>query len=80
MKKKRFYLQYTFPPSCVGETGNLTERSLAPSLLSEGGFPYTICVESLVTEINGSSSMALVCGGVREVRRQGRRHLWRRPH
>ena len=76
MIQKRFYLQYTFPPSCVGETGrmgspgrrevghgNLAERALAPSLPSEEAFPYTIRVESLITESHGSSSMASVCGG-----------------
>mmetsp|Transcript_23736 Transcript_23736/g.27451 ORF Transcript_23736/g.27451 Transcript_23736/m.27451 type:complete len:896 (+) Transcript_23736:199-2886(+) len=74
--KKRFYLQYTFPPSCVGETGrvgmpgrreighgNLAERALAATIPSEKEFPYTIRVESLITESNGSSSMASVCGG-----------------
>ncbi|KAL3931338.1 MAG: hypothetical protein SGBAC_011356, partial [Bacillariaceae sp.] len=73
---KRFYLQYTFPPSCVGETGrvgapgrrevghgNLAERALIPTLPSEEEFPYTIRVESLITESHGSSSMASVCGG-----------------
>jgi polyribonucleotide nucleotidyltransferase len=76
MEEKRFYLQYAFPPSCVVETGrvgapgrrevghgNLAERALIPSLPSEDDFPYTIRVESLVTESNGSSSMASVCGG-----------------
>ncbi|KAL3782948.1 hypothetical protein ACHAW5_002729 [Stephanodiscus triporus] len=76
MEQKRFYLQYTFPPSCVGETGrvgapgrrevghgNLAERALLPALPSEEDFPYAIRVESLVTESNGSSSMASVCGG-----------------
>lgn len=76
LTKKRFYLQYTFPPSCVGETGrvgapgrrevghgNLAERALASSLPSEEEFPYSIRVESLITESNGSSSMASVCGG-----------------
>jgi len=75
-EEKRFYLQYTFPPSCVGETGrvgapgrreighgNLAERALAPTLPSEEDFPYTIRVESLITESHGSSSMASVCGG-----------------
>lgn len=75
-EEKRFYLQYTFPPSCVGETGrvgtpgrrevghgNLAERALIPGLPSEKDFPYTIRVESLVTESHGSSSMASVCGG-----------------
>ncbi|KAL9182652.1 hypothetical protein ACHAXT_013304 [Thalassiosira profunda] len=76
MEEKRFYLQYAFPPSCVGETGrvgapgrrevghgNLAERALIPTLPSQEDFPYTIRVESLVTESNGSSSMASVCGG-----------------
>lgn len=75
-EQKRFYLQYTFPPSCVGETGrvgapgrrevghgNLAERALLPTLPSEEDFPYTIRVESLITESHGSSSMASVCGG-----------------
>jgi polyribonucleotide nucleotidyltransferase len=74
--KKRFYLQYTFPPSCVGETGrvgapgrreighgNLAERALEAIIPSEADFPYSIRVESLITESNGSSSMASVCGG-----------------
>ncbi|KAI4381595.1 hypothetical protein MLD38_007655 [Melastoma candidum] len=73
---KRFYLQYTFPPSSVGEVGRigapsrreighgtLAERALAPVLPSEEDFPYTIRVESTITESNGSSSMASVCGG-----------------
>ncbi|PSS01683.1 Polyribonucleotide nucleotidyltransferase [Actinidia chinensis var. chinensis] len=73
---KRFYLQYTFPPSCVGEVGRvgapsrrevghgmLAERALEPILPSHDDFPYTIRVESTITESNGSSSMASVCGG-----------------
>ncbi|CAI5469847.1 unnamed protein product [Closterium sp. Yama58-4] len=73
---KRFYLQYTFPPSSVGETGRagftsrrevghgaLAERSLEPVLPDAAGFPYTVRVESSITESNGSSSMASVCGG-----------------
>ncbi|XP_058105831.1 probable polyribonucleotide nucleotidyltransferase 1, chloroplastic isoform X2 [Magnolia sinica] len=73
---KRFYLQYSFPPSCVGEVGRmgapsrreighgmLAERALEPLLPSEEDFPYTIRVESTITESNGSSSMASVCGG-----------------
>lgn len=76
VNQKRFYLQYSFPPSCVGETGrvgvpgrrevghgNLAERALIPTLPSEKEFPYTIRVESLITESHGSSSMASVCGG-----------------
>ena len=59
MEKKRFYLQYTFPPSCVGETGrvgapgrrevghgNLAERALIPALPSEEDFPYASGRES----------------------------------
>ncbi|XVE62495.1 hypothetical protein DITRI_Ditri06bG0122400 [Diplodiscus trichospermus] len=73
---KRFYLQYSFPPSCVGEVGRigapsrreighgtLAERALEPILPTEDEFPYTIRVESTITESNGSSSMASVCGG-----------------
>lgn len=73
---RRFYLQYFFPPSSVGETGrtgppgrrevghgNLAERALAPVVPPENEFPYTIRVESTITESNGSSSMASVCGG-----------------
>jgi len=76
MNYKRFYLQYTFPPSCVGETGrvgmpgrrevghgNLAERSLIAAVPDEESFPYTIRVETLITESHGSSSMASVCGG-----------------
>ncbi|KAL7097532.1 hypothetical protein ACP275_10G150400 [Erythranthe tilingii] len=73
---KRFYLQYCFPPSCVGEVGRagapsrreighgmLAERALERILPSEDDFPYTVRVESTITESNGSSSMASVCGG-----------------
>ncbi|KAL9382044.1 hypothetical protein Peur_025079 [Populus x canadensis] len=73
---KRFYLQYLFPPSCVGEVGRigapsrreighgmLVESALKPILPSEDDFPYTVRVESTITESNGSSSMASVCGG-----------------
>ncbi|KAK3198188.1 hypothetical protein Dsin_021603 [Dipteronia sinensis] len=73
---KRFYLQYSFPPSCVGEVGRigapsrreighgtLAERALEPILPSDDDFPYTVRVESTITESNGSSSMASVCGG-----------------
>jgi len=75
-ESKRFYLQYSFPPSSVGECGrvgaigrreighgNLAERGLLPVIPSEDDFPYTIRVESLITESCGSSSMASVCGG-----------------
>lgn len=73
---KRFYLQYSFPPSCIGETGrvggvkrrevghgNLAERAILAALPSEEEFPYSIRVESLITESHGSTSMASVCGG-----------------
>ncbi|EMS54734.1 Polyribonucleotide nucleotidyltransferase [Triticum urartu] len=75
-ESKSFYLQYTFPPSSVGEVGRtgapnrreighgmLAERALEPVLPAEVDFPYTIRVESTITESNGSSSMASVCGG-----------------
>ncbi|XP_024043674.1 polyribonucleotide nucleotidyltransferase 1, chloroplastic isoform X4 [Citrus clementina] len=68
--------QYSFPPSSVGEVGRigapsrreighgtLAERALEPVLPSDNDFPYTIRVESTITESNGSSSMASVCGG-----------------
>jgi len=72
--KKRFYLQYFFPPSCVGDVkrmtkgrrevghGNLAERAVQPSCPSHDDFPYTIRTESFITESCGSSSMASVCG------------------
>lgn len=63
-----FLFQYSFPPSCVGEVGRmgapsrreighgmLAERALEPILPSDGDFPYTIRVESTITESNGSS-------------------------
>lgn len=72
----RFYLQYFFPPFSVGEVGRigspgrrevghgkLAERSILPALPSKEAFPYTIRLESNITESNGSSSMASVCGG-----------------
>jgi polyribonucleotide nucleotidyltransferase len=72
----RFYLQYTFPPFSVGEVGRigapgrrevghgkLAERALKAVLPSKDKFPYTIRLESNITESNGSSSMASVCGG-----------------
>ncbi|PUZ68534.1 hypothetical protein GQ55_2G036100 [Panicum hallii var. hallii] len=75
-ESKSFYLQYSFPPSCVGEVGRigapsrreighgmLAERALEQILPPEEDFPYTIRVESTITESNGSSSMASVCGG-----------------
>jgi polyribonucleotide nucleotidyltransferase len=73
---RKFYLQYTFPPFSVGEVGRmgapgrrevghgkLAERALQAALPSREEFPYTIRLESNITESNGSSSMASVCGG-----------------
>jgi len=73
---KPFYLHYNFPPYSVGEVkrlgapgrreighGNLAERGLRKVLPMGEGFPYTIRVVSEITESNGSSSMATVCGG-----------------
>lgn len=72
----RFYLQYHFPPYSVGEVGRvgapgrreighgkLAERALMAVLPTKEIFPYTIRLESHITESNGSSSMASVCGG-----------------
>ena len=74
--KRRFMLHYNFPPYSVGETGrvggssrreighgNLARRALEAVLPSEQEFPYTLRVVSEITESNGSSSMASVCGG-----------------
>ena len=73
---RRFYLQYFFPPFSVGEVGRvgspgrrevghgkLAERALFAAAPSLEDFPYTIRLESNITESNGSSSMASVCGG-----------------
>jgi len=73
---KKFYLHYNFPPFCVGEAGRimgpgrreighgaLAERSLLGILPEVEDFPYTIRLVSDITESNGSSSMASVCGG-----------------
>lgn len=74
--KKRFMLHYNFPPYSVGEVGrigftgrreighgNLAERALKPVLPDHEEFPYTVRLVSEITESNGSSSMASVCGG-----------------
>ena len=74
--KKRFYLHYNFPPYSVGETrrimgpgrreighGMLAERALEAVLPAKESFPYTMRIVSNITESNGSSSMASVCGG-----------------
>ena len=73
---QRFMLHYNFPPYSVGEVGRfgapgrrevghgkLAWRALHPMLPSAEEFPYTIRVLSDITESNGSSSMATVCGG-----------------
>ena len=73
---KKFYLHYNFPPYSVGETGrmgspgrrelghgSLAERALRYVIPSEEEFPYTIRVVSEITESNGSSSQASICGG-----------------
>lgn len=73
---QRFYLQYFFPPFSVGEVGRigapgrrevghgkLAERALMAVVPPKEQFPYTIRLESNITESNGSSSMASVCGG-----------------
>jgi len=73
---QRFMLHYNFPPYSVGEVGRfgapgrrevghgkLAWRALRPMLPSAEEFPYTIRVLSDITESNGSSSMATVCGG-----------------
>jgi len=73
--KEAFMLHYNFPPFSVGETGRigapgrreighgkLAWRAIRPMLPSKEEFPYTIRVVSEITESNGSSSMATVCG------------------
>jgi len=75
-KSKSFILHYNFPPFSVGETGRfgapgrrevghgaLAERSLVPVLPPEDAFPYSIRVVSEIMSSNGSTSMALICGG-----------------
>jgi polyribonucleotide nucleotidyltransferase len=73
--KESFLLHYNFPPYSVGETGRmggtkrreighgkLAWRAIHPLLPSPAEFPYTIRIVSEITESNGSSSMATVCG------------------
>src|SRR6476620_3288607 len=73
--KETFLLHYNFPPYSVGETGRvgapgrrdighgkLAWRAIHPMLPAPAEFPYTIRVVSEITESNGSSSMASVCG------------------
>ncbi|MCO6556187.1 MAG: polyribonucleotide nucleotidyltransferase [Gilliamella sp.] len=72
---ERFLLHYNFPPYSVGETGmvgspkrreighgRLAKRGVAAVMPSREEFPYTVRVVSEITESNGSSSMASVCG------------------
>ena len=74
---RRFMLHYNFPPYSVGETGrfgstsrretghgNLARRAIMSVLPDDADFPYTIRIVSDITESNGSSSMASVCGGI----------------
>ncbi|MCY0093110.1 polyribonucleotide nucleotidyltransferase [Hoeflea ulvae] len=74
-KKATFMLHYNFPPYSVGETGRtgspgrreighgkLAWRAIHPMMPSADQFPYTLRVVSEITESNGSSSMATVCG------------------
>ena len=73
--KEHFLLHYNFPPFSVGETGRLGSpgrreighgklawRAIHPMLPNQQEFPYTLRVVSEITESNGSSSMATVCG------------------
>jgi polyribonucleotide nucleotidyltransferase len=73
--REHFMLHYNFPPYSVGETGRmgspgrreighgkLAWRAIHPLLPAKEAFPYTIRVVSEITESNGSSSMATVCG------------------
>ena len=74
-RDSRFMLHYNFPPYCVGETGmigspkrreighgRLAKRGIQAVMPSEEEFPYVVRVVSEITESNGSSSMASVCG------------------
>jgi polyribonucleotide nucleotidyltransferase len=73
--KERFMLHYNFPPYSVGETGRMAApgrreighgklawRAIRPMLPTAAEFPYTVRIVSEITESNGSSSMATVCG------------------
>ncbi|WP_088329144.1 polyribonucleotide nucleotidyltransferase [Lacimicrobium sp. SS2-24] len=75
MTNSRFMLHYNFPPYCVGETGmigspkrreighgRLAKRGIQAVMPNAEEFPYVIRVVSEITESNGSSSMASVCG------------------
>jgi len=73
--RDKFMLHYNFPPYCVGETGRvgspkrreighgrLAKRGMLAVMPNPDDYPYTIRVVSEITESNGSSSMASVCG------------------
>jgi len=73
--KQHFMLHYNFPPYSVGETGRMNApgrreighgklawRAVRPMLPKKDEFPYTLRIVSEITESNGSSSMATVCG------------------
>jgi len=73
--REQFMLHYNFPPYCVGETGRiggtkrrevghgkLAKRGVSAVMPDTESFPYTIRIVSEITESNGSSSMASVCG------------------
>ncbi len=74
LQRERFMLHYNFPPFSVGETGRigtgrreighgkLAWRAINSSLPPKESFPYTFRIVSEITESNGSSSMATVCG------------------
>ena len=75
--KDRFMLHYNFPPFSVGECGfvgspkrreighgRLAKRAVVPVIPEEKDFPYVLRVVSEITESNGSSSMASVCGAI----------------
>ena len=75
LTNSRFMLHYNFPPYCVGETGmigspkrreighgRLAKRGIQAVMPTEAEFPYVVRVVSEITESNGSSSMASVCG------------------
>jgi len=74
-RRDRFMLHYNFPPYCTGETGmvgspkrreighgRLAKRGVQAVMPKEDSFPYVVRVVSEITESNGSSSMASVCG------------------
>ncbi|UAA39904.1 polyribonucleotide nucleotidyltransferase [Paraneptunicella aestuarii] len=75
VSSSRFMLHYNFPPYCVGETGmvgspkrreighgRLAKRGIQAVMPAHSDFPYVVRVVSEITESNGSSSMASVCG------------------